>query len=68
MKEGAKMPFELMKYLFSDLREHVKKLEEEAYTESPDGDRIEYHSSKIMGIIDMLEGSDKKVLEFQKAM
>jgi hypothetical protein len=68
MKEGANMPTELIKYLYADLRDHVKKLEEESYKEAPDGENIEYHSSKAMEIIDMLEGADKKVLELQKAM
>jgi hypothetical protein len=49
------MSNEFIIYLFNNLREHVEKLKEEAYAESPDGDRLEYHSEKITGIISMIE-------------
>jgi hypothetical protein len=61
---GNDMSIELLNYLFADLKEHMEKLKDEAYTESPDGDRISYHFDKSLGIIAMIEaGTGKKFLE-----
>lgn len=49
------MPNEFVIYLINDLKSHLDELKDEAYTDSPDGDRVEYHYDKAISIIEMIQ-------------
>lgn len=49
------MPNDFIVYLFNDLRSHMEKLKDEAYTEDPDGERVEYHYQKAASIIGIIQ-------------
>jgi flagellin-specific chaperone FliS len=46
---------EFIKYLFGELKDHLEKLKDEAYSESPNEDRADYHFDKATEIITKLE-------------
>jgi len=49
------MSNEFIVYLFNDLKSHLDKLKDEAYTENPDGERVEYHYDKAVSIVEMIQ-------------
>lgn len=51
----GQMSHDLLGYLLKDLREHVDHLQELCETENPDSERVEYHHSKAINILDLLD-------------
>jgi hypothetical protein len=50
---------QFINYLFGELKDHLEQIKEEAFKESPDEDRVEYHFEKASSIIIMIEEQTK---------
>jgi hypothetical protein len=57
------MPKELLDYLFVELKDHLERLKDESYKDSPDGESVEYHFEKASEIINMIQKGNKSSLD-----